>query len=194
MVEFESKKVGDKYRILRACEHLPEEVSQKEVNEILSSLRTSLENVCVILRDVYERYDVVSNIVEDVFSSGCLNYDEGEEWHLKYIANEIREVEEYLATQNDDVLSYEDSETIFDDGYQEEWHRSEIYSKVIEDTGEKEVVREIILKYEEPIYRERVTLWELVPGGRHSKNISYIDLPMDDRITRLIKNTKRNMK
>ena len=184
-------KVDDKYRIIRDGDHLPEEISQKEMDKALSDLKKAVMHVSTILSDIHARCDVINSIVTEIMNNSCLDYIFGEEWHLKQLVNEIESVQEQIHEGSDVVPSYEEAETIEDAGFRESWHNSEIFEKVLEDTEEREVVEEIVLKYDPPLYRKRTTIWEPIKGGRHSKEIKYEDLPLNERIERLIRNTKR---
>lgn len=156
-------------------------------------LKDAIQDVCDVLSDIHKRYDIVGDIVSRLMKCSGLHYENGREYHLDQLIAEIEQCRIQLHTEDDYIPSYEESETIFDAGYREEWIDSGVYAKVLEDTEVQEIVEEIILKYEKPIYRKRTTFWEKVSGGRHSKEILYEDLPISDDIARLINNTKRKL-
>lgn len=185
------KKVDGKYRILFDGEHLPEEVAQDELDKKMSELRDAVSAVCNILHAAYEDHGVAYRIIDKAMSSACMDYQNGEDWHLNCLLHEIQNIMDSLQEGTDDVASYEDSETIFDVGYKEEWAGSGVYVLVLEDSSKQEIVKEIILKYGEPIYRKRATLWEQTAYGKSSKGIQYEDLPIDNETARLIRNTMR---
>lgn len=192
MINVLSQQVGDKYRILREGEHLPEEIDKEVLDSVLNRLKTAAQQMSLVLKEIDNRDDVCRKLVSTLMNSCGLSYDDGKEWHVDYLISELEELEDYLCHSEDKVPAYEFCETIFDDGYQEEWYRSNIYVKVLEDSEEKEVVREILFHDGRPLYRERVTLWENFSGGRRSKDISYQVLEIDDRLRQLIKNTFEN--
>jgi hypothetical protein len=188
-------RVNGNYRILTDGSHLPEEVSQHDTDELLERLRKSLQATCDVLDDIHRRYDILDDIVAGLMETAGLDYDHGREWHLDCLIDGIGEMQETLSGCDDDIKSYEDSETVLDVGFGTEWYGSDngIYVKVLEDSPKQEVVEEVILTLDEPVYRRRITVWEPVPGSncsRHSKEIVYEDLPIDDRMVRLIRNTK----
>lgn len=187
-------RVDERYRMLADDSHLPEEVPQDETDEAIARLGDALQAFRDALVDIHRRHDVLDDIVVNLMSSACLDYDEGREWHLDCLADGIERLQEELAECDDDIPSYEDSETILDIGYKPETYGDNgIYAKVIEDSCEQEVVEEIIITHDEPIHRKRTIVWEPVPGSlysRHSKEIRYEDLPTDERMSRLIRNTK----
>lgn len=186
-----SMRVDGRYRILADWERLPEEVSQHETDELLDRLGNAVQEVRAILMEAYQRDDAVSDMVRILMDAADLSCNDGCEWHLDCLADEIEQMKETLA-EDDDVPSYEESETVFDMGYRSERYGIDdgFYVKVIEDSDEQEVVEEIILGHGEPIYRLRTTVWEEVPGGRHSKEIRYEKLPVDEEMARLIRNTQ----
>lgn len=184
-------KVDGNYRILADGEHLPDEVPQDETDMLLDDLMTSLQGVANALREIH-RHDVVDDMVADLMAGSNLDYDDGREWHLDCLIGELERLQDDLAKGDDDIPSYEDSETVLDAGYRTEWYGCDngIYTKVLEDTDEREVVEEVILTLDEPVYRRRTITWEAVASGRHSKDITYDDLPIDERMARLIRNTQ----
>lgn len=184
-------RVDERYRMLADDSHLPEEVPQGETDEAIARLGDSLQAFRDALADIHSRHDALDDIVVNLMSSACLDYDDGREWHLDCLADGIERLQEELAECDDDIPSYEDSETVLDAGYSPEMYGDNgIYTKVLEDSYEKEVVEEVVLRGKEPFHRVRTTIWEPVPGGRHSKEIRYEDLPIDERMARLIRNTQ----
>lgn len=184
-------KVDGNYRILADGEHLPEEVPQDETDMLLDRLMTSLQGVADALLEI-RLHDVVDDMVADAMAGSSLDYDNGSEWHIDRLIDELGQLQANLADGDDDIPSYKDSETVLDAGYRTEWYGCDngIYTKVLEDTDEREVVDEVILTLDKPVYRRRTITWEAVTGGRHSKDITYDDLPIDERMARLIRNTQ----
>lgn len=183
-------RVDGKYRILADGSHLPEEIPQEEANEALSRLGAALQALRDALSDIHRGSGALGDVVAEAMESACLDYDDGRERHLDCLTDAVEAIRERLAECDDDIPSYEDSETVLDAGYRAETYgHNAIYVRVIEDSDEREVVEEVVLRDDGVLHRMRTTIWEEVPGGRHSKEIRYEDLPLDERLGRLARNT-----
>ena len=185
-------RVDDRYRILAEDSHLPEEVPQGDADGFLARLQDSLDELRGVLAEAHGRGDILGDVVAELMGAACIEYDDGRAWHLDCLSEEVSRMRETLATCDDDIPSYEDSETVLDAGYRAEMYGDNgIYVKVLEDSDKQEVVEEVVIRGDEPAHRVRTTVWEAIPGGRHSKEIRYEDVPIDGRLARLIRNTQR---
>lgn len=187
----ETMRTGDVYRIMEDDSHLPVEVSQETLDSLLATLGRAARLMYVCVTDFPDDPDgAIRRIIRRALSSAGL---EGREECFSFLADELAELQEQLA-HDDDVPPYEECETIFDAGFDtDEYGRDTgIYRRMVEDGEEQEVAEEVILRGDETLYRKRVIVWEVVPGGRHSRSITYETLPIDDDMARLIRNTTRS--
>lgn len=185
-------KVDDKYRILMDDSRFPIEVRQAELDYHLTELKSRIEDLIAYLHDMYDTDSGIEQIIEEVMASSMMDYSCGHSWKLDNLVHEIEGLQSQLQEDCDDVPSVEDIETIEDYGFHNFYDRR-FYEKVLEDTEEKEVVEEIVLKYNPPLYRKRTTIWEKTDYGRTSKQIIYEDLILSDDMLRLIRNLKREI-
>ena len=125
-----------------------------------------------------------------MFDESCIDFDSGKIWKLDFLISNLEDFQKRLKTENEDIPSKEEVETLKDLGYSNFWTSTGIYELELENNDERQVVREIILE-DEPIYRERTIIWELTEGGKKSKDIIYENLDIDDDMLRIINNTKR---
>ena len=187
-------KVDDKYRILFDGEHLPKEIVQSELDDCLKKLKDAINTLKQFLSNTYDEYGVKNTIVSRILEDACFEYDEGRSWRLNAALFGIEEFQEYLKNTTDFVKSYADSETIVDYGFHEEWYQSGIYEKKLEDSNEREVVEEVFLHNDVFVYRKRTTEWELDGYSKHSKEIRYENLEINDDLKRVLTNSKHFMK
>lgn len=189
-----SMKIDDKYRILMDGEHIPEEITQSELDNALSQLKSAADNLLSMINNVSNEYNVKGDIIKRLFSNACLDSDNGGKWRIEALSYEIDMLQKYLKDSSDNVPSIEESETIYDYGYKNTWLDSEIFEKKLEDNDEREVVEEVFIKDGTFVHRKRTTEWEKVDYGRHSKSIIYEDLPIDDDLKRILENSRNFMK
>jgi hypothetical protein len=187
-------KVGDNYRVLFDGEHLPSEIQQEELDSYLKELTDAVNVLRTFLSDAYESHELKYNILKEILNSACVDYQDGRNWKLDDIIYETEKVQEYLNTTEDTIPSYEESETIEDYGYREEWFDSGIFEKKLIDTDEREVVEELLLKGGKFLHRKRTIIWEKNGCSKGSKEILYEDMPIDGNLLRLLNNSRCMMK
>lgn len=179
-----SMKIDDKYRILFDGERLPQEVDQTKLDSALASIKDCATTLQKLLASIDNDDENIRKIVYQILDTSCVQYDEGKIWKLNFIIDTIDDIQKQL-THDDEILPYEDVETIFDNGFKEDIVQKGFYQKVIEDSEKQEVVEELFIK-EKPIYRKRTIIWETFPNGKHSKEIKYEILPISDKLQKLI--------
>ena len=69
-------------------------------------------------------------------------------------------------------------------------NETHVFERTINDSGEKEITEEVvIIDGKKLIRRRRTTLWEITPGRKSSKSITYKKLPMTKKLQRAAENT-----
>ena len=126
-----SMKVEDKYRVLLDGNNLPEEVEQSVLDDSIARLKDAAMTLQSVAYDVYEGNDVVRSIISGLMSTSCVEYHDGKIWRLDNLIYELEQLQDYLSTSEDIVLSYEEVETIFDHGFREYWIGSGIYRHLV---------------------------------------------------------------
>ena len=172
---------------------VPTAINKKKTDEALQKLYTHFNAIREELKELYDyNYDIYKLIDEVVFSYACLDVDDGKCWKISCTADEIENLQEKLKT-SDEIPEIDDILTLKDIGYrQESPFEKEWWTKILEDTDEKEIVEEIILK-DTPIRRERKTIWEKTDYGKSSKEINYKTLKISKKLMKAIENTKKEI-
>ncbi len=187
-------RVRDNYRILFDGEHLPVEIPQEELNGYLNKLSEAVNTFRCFLSDSYEGDETKYEVLKEIMNRSCVDYQDGKNWKLEDINYEVEQMLQYLETTKDAIPSFEESETIQDYGFHEEWRGSGVFEKKLENTDEREVVEELLLHGDEFMHRKRTIVWEQTEYGKSSKEIIYEDLPLDDNLLRLLNNSKIRMR
>lgn len=190
MKNIEIMQLKDKYRLLFPYEKFPKEIDKEEVDKTLQDIKESIIEVRNKLYTIYNTNEIIDDILYYMFDGSCIDFDSGKIWKLDFLISNLEDFQKRLKTENEDIPSKEEVETIKDLGYSNFWTSTGIYELELENNDERQVVREIILE-DKPIYRERTIIWELTEGGKKSKDIIYENLDIDDNMLRIINNTKR---
>ena len=190
MKNIEIMQLKDKYRLLFPYEKFPKEIDKEEVDKTLQDIKESIVEVRNKLYTIYNTNEIIDDILFNMFDESCIDFDSGKIWKLDFLISNLEDFQKRLKTENEDIPSKEEVETLKDLGYSNFWTSTGIYELELENNDERQVVREIILE-DEPIYRERTIIWELTECGKKSKDIIYENLDIDDDMLRIINNTKR---
>ena len=187
-----TKQSGRNY-VIKTEYDMPTVINKKKTDEALKKLYTHFNAIKEELKKLYDcNYDIYNLIDETIFSYACLDTDEGKCWKISCVADEIENLQEKLQT-SDVIPEMEDILTLKDIGYrQESPFEKEWWTKMLEDTDEKEVVEEIILR-ETSIRRVRETIWENTDYGKSSKEINYRTLKIGKKLMKAIENTKKEI-
>lgn len=187
-------RVEDKYRILLDGEYLPEEIVQSKLDNSLAYFKDAVEKFRSSLKEYATGYNLENNVIKYLLNHACFDVDDGKNWKLEDLFDEIENLQKYLKTSTDVIPSYEESETILDKGFKDEWGDSQIFEKKLEDNEEREVVEELYQTKDGFVHRKRTTIWEKTDYGRHSKEIKYEELPIDEDLKRVLDNSQSFMK
>lgn len=186
-------KIDNKYRILFDNEHLPEEIEQNTLNNTLSVIQTLAQNLCDMILYAQNNNSTTMKILDEIFQKMNLTSDT-QMGQLKELIYHIEQMQQSLAENNDLIPSYEESENICDHGYAEEWIGSGIFERVIEDTDNYRITEEVFCLNGNFVHRKCTIKWELQSYNKHSQEIQYEDLPIDEELIRLLNNSLPFMK
>lgn len=179
------------YRILLDDEHVPCELDKEHVDFVLSDFLNHFKEIQKGIERLYDYdYELYRLLFKDTYNT--LDVSDGRSWKLSDIISIIEDLQESLETNDDEIKSAEESIILNDLGFRREYWDERIWTKILEDTDEKEVVEEVILlKGSEPLHRKRTTIWEKVPGGKSSKSIVYEDLPISEELRKAAENDNK---
>ena len=184
-----SRVKGRDYLILKDGDRFYTKVNKNRLDRALRRVISALE---IIEKELDEPYDIRDLMMEEVFYYvGSSTYCD-EKFRVDWALGKARELQEFLETHNDDIPEPEDVERVEDIGF-----RRQIYSdnrhweKMIQDTGEQEIVEEILL-LDKPVRRKRTIDFEITDYGKSSTNIVYKTLPIGKRLMKIIQNTIRD--
>lgn len=187
-------RLDDKYRVLFDGEHLPEEVDKQELESMIREWKEAVSKLNELFTDLYEGYGTTERVMKDILDRSCLDVSSFGNWKLGDLLYNLDVLETDLQESDDEISSYEDAELITDRGYVQEWHDSGIYTKVLEDTDDREIVEEVLLREGSFVHRKRTIEWELDGTSKHSKSIIYEDLDINDDLRKVLENSRSMMK
>lgn len=179
------------YRVLLDDEHIPCELDKDHVDFVLNGFLKHFQSTQRIIENLYEYdYELYRLLFKDSYDT--LDIDEGKSWRIDNVIYAIEELIDSFKTNDDYIKSAEESMLLSDLGFKNEFWDRNYWAKVIEDTDEKEIVEEVILRDEmEPLHRERTTIWEKTDFGKSSKSITYKELPLTAELKRAAKNDNK---
>ena len=173
----------DKYPVV-----VNKELMDNSIQELLSHFQTLLHTI----KKLYDEHDDVYNVLmyNIYYLENSLEIDEGIPMVIDRIIDELSSLKLKLDTYQDYIKTKDELWTLEDEGFRCTYFTDDFlqYEKVTEDTDEREVVEEILTT--SPIlYRKRTIEWELTSYGKHSKSITYEDLPLTTELKQYISNT-----
>jgi regulator of replication initiation timing len=191
-----SKKINNNYRILFNGEHLPEEISQKELDDYLNDLYDTTIKLYEKL-SLKQDNDIKSKVFDIILENAGLNTGVSNLYYrLQDLLYEIKEMQQNLKENDYDIKSYKESETILDIGFAETDLNNGIYSKLIleKENGRIQVFEEVFMLNNKFIHRLCNIEWEITDFGKKTKNITYDNLSVNDNLYRILKNSQHFMK
>lgn len=171
-------------------DYYPERANKKQTDKSLKKIAAAIQTINDEIAAVYENdYGLYKLIDEYVISETRMECDDGRCRQLEYALDSLKELQETLATHDDEITMTEESETLSAFGYKCLFSDDRFYEKIIEDSNEREVVDEIQFHGEKPVRRERTIVWKKVDGGRQSETITYKKLPISKKLMKAIYNS-----
>ena len=188
------------YRILHDEERFAITLNKSKTDRTLKKLLTHFEELEKTLKTLYDNepeiYDFIQTEIYGI--EAHLDVDEGRSYVLQEMIRNIKETQEALATNKDKIPEDEDVTILEDIGFVKEIDSAAsveaYYTKTLCDTEEQEVIEEIIMMKDKTLHREREVVWEKTKYGRASKSINYTDMLTDEKLKKIIENTKRENK
>lgn len=191
-----SRVKGRNYEILESDNEIyPTVMNKKATDRKLAQLSVAMETIQRILLDSYEDedYTFYSFIRNNVFEDANIDCEDGKIWKLDQAVENIKEIQETLATHNDKIDPPEYRQTLSDLGFKKDvysfFRREGLWEKEVEIEEMKEIVEEILIVEEGVLHRMRTLIWEKIDGGKRSKSITYKKLPISKKLQKVIDNT-----
>ena len=190
-----SRKAGRNYVVLCDGERFPSKINRNRTDRTLEKLRSAMETIRKELKEVYDKdpelYDFLANEVFGNCEYSARDLSEGKIDWIDDVLCGVTSVQEFLANKDDVIEPEENITTLQDLGYEKSMSsRTGIWEKIIEDTDEREVAEEIVLRSDgETIRRKRTIIWEKTEHGKRSTDIRYKKLPIGKRLRKAIENT-----
>ena len=176
------KNINDKYRVLLDSERLPFEVDKEKTDQVVSNLINALSQVCAEHRELdSNEFDGLSRMIRDYDSQADL-------YHFVLTLDALESLQADLKKEDVEVPAADDLKILSDEGFKQDRVDDNLWTKILEDTEEKEVVEEVYLGMK-PIRRKRTILWDVTRHGKASRRIEYKDIPIDEHLKKLIHNT-----
>lgn len=184
-----SFKFKEFYRIMYDYDHIPIELDKylvdKNIEEILESLKAINAKIEKLYNYDYEIYDLIFNHIYD-----SLDVSDGKSWRIKTLIDDIEDLKKKLDNNDDNIKEPKQCVTLEDLGFNLSFTSDKtLWEKILEDTDEKEIIEEVLI-LDNPIRRKRETTWEKTDYGKHSKEIIYTELPMTEELIIAINNLK----
>lgn len=187
-----TKLEGEDYIIAKSkFDKFPMRMNKDDLDFYLEKMENCLEEIGDTMMKLYNSEDKSDNNIYNVMNSCLLqHFEEGRNFLLGDIISEFISLRMKLES-DDDITPPENLLTLEDIGYKNKaWWYEGCYEKMIEDSRQKEVVEEIWLNHRKPQRRLRTIIWELTDRHtRTSKEITYEELPIDEKLGKIISNT-----
>ena len=180
-----SKKDKRNYIVLLTDERFPEKVNRRFADKTIEKLKSSLETIQTIIKDTYDKDYGLYRVLFDE----CLEYhfdvSDGKSWKIGNSIDALNELQETLATHDDDIRTKEEVTTLEDLGYRlMVWDKTMyIFEKQIKESDEEDIMEEVLRLKNNPIKRRiRTTLWDKTPYGKSSRSIRYKQIRLNKKL------------
>ena len=171
-------------------------LNRKKTDHVLHNLERSLRLLSKTIADTYdddtEMYWFIHDHIylPDSYYMSDANLPE----IISDIYRSVKNLQEYLQEHDDEILPPEHYVTLTELGFKDMFpynrlDETHIYERTVKDLGEKEITEEVVIANENIFRRQRTTLWEITPGCKSSKSITYKKLRMTKKLERAAKNT-----
>ena len=184
------------YLILNEIDEKSYIINRKKLDKSLERIKKALDSLCSELKDAYKdnrgsNFDRYLFLKTELFELNRLDIDDDCCNILKMILNDIKIIQEQLASGNDDFLitTSESPITLSTLGYGHYILGLDAWEKKIEVSELKEVIEEIQLIDGSPVRRLRTTIYEDTDFGKSSTSITYKKLPIGKKLEKAIMNT-----
>ena len=180
-----SKKDKRNYIVLLTDERFPEKVNRRFADKTIEKLKSSLETIQTIVKDTYDKDYGLYRVLFDEYLEYHLDVSDGKSWKIGNSIDALNELQETLATHDDDIRTKEEVTTLEDLGYRlMVWDKTMyIFEKQIKESDEEDIVEEVLRLKNNPIKRRiRTTLWDKTPFGKSSRSIRYKQIRLNKKL------------
>lgn len=190
-----SKKEKRNYVVLLTNERFPEKVNRKYADKTIGKLKSLLESIQDIVKDTYDKDYGLHRVLFDEYLENYFDVDDGKSWKLRNSIDALRELQETLATHDDEIFAKEEVITLEDLGFRcMVWDKTMyIFEKQIKESDEEDIVEEVCRVNKGPIVRRiRTTIWEKTDFGKSSKSIRYKKIRMNKKLENAFLNSVKD--
>lgn len=190
-----SKKEKRNYAVLLTDERYPEKINRKYADKTISKLKSLLESIQDIVKDTYDKDYGLYRVLFDEYLENYFDVDDGSSWRLRNSIDALRELQETLATHDDEILTNEEVVTLEDLGFRRMvWDKTMfIFEKQIKESDEEDIVEEVCRVNNGSIMRRiRTTIWEKTNFGKSSKSIRYKKIRMNKKLENAFLNSVKD--
>lgn len=191
------KKQGHNYIVQDYPDLDPLKLNRKKTDTALSALEKSYEMLEKVLTDLYnndvELYWFIHDhmyLPDSYYMCGDKLIEITSDMHRS-----IKDLQNFLKEHNDEILQPEHYVTLEELGFKDMFpynkpNETHVFERTINDSSEKEITEEVVIvDGKKLIRRRRTTLWEITPGRKSSKSITYKKLSMTKKLQRAAENT-----
>lgn len=190
-----SKKEKRNYAVLLTDERYPEKINRKYADKTINKLKSLLESIQDIVKDTYNKDYGLYRVLFDEYLENYFDVDDGSSWRLRNSIDALRELQETLATHDDEILTNEKVVTLEDLGFRRMvWDKTMfIFEKQIKESDEEDIVEEVCRVNNGSIMRRiRTTIWEKTNFGKSSKSIRYKKIRMNKKLENAFLNSVKD--
>lgn len=191
-----TKKQGHNYIIQDYPDTDPLKLNRKKTDRILHNLERSLRLLSKTIADTYDDDTELYWFIHDNIYLPDSYYlcDTRLPESISDIYRSVKDLQEFLQEHDDEILPPEHYVTLADLGFKDMFpynrlDETHIYERTVKDLGEKEITEEVVIHNSDIFRRQRTTLWEITPGCKSSKSITYKKMRMTKKLERAAKNT-----
>ena len=180
-----SKKDKRNYIVLLTDERFPEKVNRRFADKTIEKLKSSLETIQTIIKDTYDKDYGLYRVLFDEYLEYHFDVSDGKSWKIGNSIDALNELQETLATHDDDICTKEEVTTLEDLGYRlMVWDKTMyIFEKQIKESDEEDIVEEVLRLKNNPIKRRiRTTLWDKTSFGKSSRSIRYKQIRLNKKL------------
>jgi len=171
-------------------------LNKKKTDKTLVTINKSLQTLAATVKDLYNNDTTMFWFINDhIYLPETYMYcDMNLPEILEQIQHSVEDLRTFLQEHDDEILPPEHYVTLADLGFKDMFpynrlDETHIYERTVKDLGEKEITEEVVIHNGDIFRRQRTTLWEIMPGCKSSKSITYKKLRMTKKLERAAKNT-----
>ena len=191
-----SKKQGRSYVIQEYDDQDPQKLNKKKTDTVLNTIEKSLRILAKTFADLYDDDTELYWFIHDHMYLPDSYYICGDKLpeSISDIHYSVQDLQEFLQEHDDEILPPKSYITLEDFGFKDMFHYNKVdephvYERTIEDLGKKEVTEEVVIYNGDIFHRQRTTLWDITPGCKSSRSITYKKLRMTKKLREAAENS-----